>query len=44
MKLTPQQETALAYHCRLACETFHPRFRALHGEISIIVTVNTGYE
>jgi hypothetical protein len=44
--MTPAQETALAYHCRLAGETVHPRFgRAdFKAGLSAIVTVNSGYE
>jgi hypothetical protein len=43
--MTPLQETALAYHCRLAIETMHPRFasRLIGGETAIL-TVNSGYE
>lgn len=42
--MTPAQETALAYHCRLACETTNPRFREIIGRVSKILTVNSGYE
>lgn len=42
--MTPQQQTALAHHCRLASETVHPRFRVLKPCVSVIVTVNSGYE
>lgn len=40
------QGIALAYHCRLATETAHPRFAhlAAGGAISIVLTVNSGYE
>ena len=38
------QRIAIQHHCRLAFETAHPRFCQLHGDISVIVTVNTGYE
>ena len=39
------QQTALAHHCRLSTETMHPRFsRVLPSRISVIVTVNSGYE
>lgn len=37
--------TALANHCRLGIETIHPRFtRRLPSGISIVLTVNSGYE
>jgi hypothetical protein len=42
--MTGQQHRALRYHCRLGCETIHPRFRTLVGTCSLIVTVNSGYE
>jgi hypothetical protein len=39
---------AIAYHCRFAFETAHPRFirvaRHPVGPVSIILTVNSGYE
>lgn len=40
------QKTALDYHCRLACETSHPRFARLvrGGKFTVVVTVNSGYE
>ena len=39
------QQTALDFHCRLATETMHTRFRRLvRGELSVILTVNSGYE
>lgn len=40
------QETALTNHCRLACETAHPRFAYLApGRVaSIVLSVNSGYE
>jgi hypothetical protein len=43
--MTTAQETAIAHHCRLATETYHPRFRRrlLSGE-SVVLTVNSGYE
>jgi hypothetical protein len=39
------QRVALAHHCRLACETVHPRFthRGPRGWI-VRLTVNSGYE
>jgi hypothetical protein len=44
--MTVAQRTALAHHCRLAVETIHPRFGSLHygGRVSIVLTVNSGYE
>ena len=40
-----QQSTAISYHCRLSIETMHPRFaRPLPGGLSVVLTVNTGYE
>jgi hypothetical protein len=45
--MTPAQQTALAYHCRLAVETVHPRFRNWLDpgrRISLVLTVNSGYE
>ncbi len=39
------QQTAITYHCRLSVETMHPRFaRLLPGGLSVVLTVNTGYE
>lgn len=38
------QHTALTYHCRLATETLHPRFRQTRGAFGVILTVNSGYE
>jgi hypothetical protein len=44
--MNDQQRTALRHHCRLACETVHPRFRSVGPDkaYSVIVTVNSGYE
>lgn len=38
------QKTALRHHCRLACETVHPRFRTLYKGYSLVLTVNSGHE
>lgn len=40
------QQTALENHCRLACETTHPRFAHVDEQrhCSIVLTVNSGYE
>jgi hypothetical protein len=42
--MTEAQTTALLYHCRLATETIHPRFRYRLGRYGILLTVNSGYE
>lgn len=43
--MTDRQKIALANHCRLAAETCHPRFFSkLHGRLTLILTVNSGYE
>lgn len=44
--MTESQTTALRHHCRLACETLHPRFRGYRsgGAVGVILTVNSGYE
>lgn len=42
--MNPQQKTAIENPCRFAFETMQPRFRVVHGDASIIVTVNFGYE
>jgi hypothetical protein len=44
MTRTPAQQLALDYHCRLALETLHPRFRQVDGLYNVILTVNSGYE
>jgi hypothetical protein len=39
------QRTAIDRHCRLSIETMHPRFgRALPNGLSVVLTVNSGYE
>lgn len=38
------QKTAIENHCRLAVETMHPRFHWARNGVSIILTVNSGYE
>lgn len=47
-KFQSMHNTTLANHCRFAFETAHPRFIkvAQHpdGKVSIILTVNSGYE
>lgn len=42
--LNYQQETALRNHCRLGFETFHPRFAYVRGNVSIVLSLNSGYE
>lgn len=44
--MTKQQAVALHCHCRLGCETAHPRFASFGpGQAySIVLSVNTGYE
>jgi hypothetical protein len=39
------QQTALDWHCRLAVETLQPRFfRRLPSRLTVVLTVNSGYE
>lgn len=44
--LRGRHKIAVTNHCRLACETLHPQFRASGPGFaySTIVTVNSGYE
>ncbi len=42
--MNKQQQLALKFHCRLACETIHPRFAYRNVGHSIVLTVNSGYE
>jgi len=42
--MTPQQLTAIQHHCRLACETAHPRFGTPLPGGSMVLTINSGYE
>ena len=39
-----QQRIAIENHCRLAFETFHPRFTYIRGSVSIVLSLNSGYE
>jgi hypothetical protein len=40
-----QQRTAIEQHCRLSIETARPEFsRMLIGGLSVVLTVNSGYE
>lgn len=39
------QRAALDWHCRLSVETLHPRFfRKLPSGLTVVLTVNSGYE
>ena len=39
------QAAALTRHCRLSIETMNPAFaRPLTGGLSVVLTVNSGYE
>ena len=42
--MTPQQKTALKYHCRLAGECVNPRFGTSYPLYSLVLTMNSGYE
>lgn len=43
--MNKHQALALDRHCRLAVETMHPRYaRRLPGGLSVVLTVNSGYE
>lgn len=43
--MTAAQRTALDFHCRLATETFHPRFRRVRPDgYGVVLSVNSGYE
>lgn len=37
-------QIALADHCRLAAETIRPRFAYRSGMVTVVLTVNSGYE
>lgn len=44
-QMTEQQTIAITNYCRMGFETVNPKFGWLRiDEISIIVTVNSGYE
>lgn len=44
--MNARQKIAIENHCRFAFETGHPRFVFLvaGGKVSIVLTVNSGYE
>lgn len=44
LRLSPRQRVAIENTCRLPEETTDPRFRALHGWASSILTFNSGFE
>lgn len=45
MIVNRHQEAAIARHCRLSIETMQPRFfRALPSGLTVVLTVNSGYE
>ena len=39
-----QQTIALRRHCRLGGECAHPRFATADAHVSVVLTVNSGYE
>lgn len=39
-----QRDVARRYHCRLAIEMLHPRFAFRCGDLTVVLTVNSGYE
>jgi hypothetical protein len=42
--MNKHQEVAIKDHCRLAGETMQRKFGYVVGNVSIILTVNSGYE
>ena len=38
------QQIALEHHCRLAEETMRPQLRYCYPGVSIVLSVNSGYE
>lgn len=42
--MNKHQEIAITYHCRLAGETVNRKFAYVVGNVSIVLTVNSGYE
>lgn len=44
--MTPEQEIAIANHCRFAFETAQKKFASIiaKGKASLVLTVNSGYE
>jgi hypothetical protein len=41
---TKRQITALAHPCYLAGQILHPRFAWRDGMVTVVLTVNAGYE
>jgi hypothetical protein len=39
-----QHALAIKNHCRFAFETAHPQFHFFRNGLSVILTVNSGYE
>lgn len=44
MDMNKHQEIAIKEHCRLAGETVKHQFAYVIGNVSIVLTVNSGYE
>jgi hypothetical protein len=42
--MTDAQRVAVAHHCRLGGETVHPRFASADRRLTVVLTVNSGYE
>lgn len=44
--MNARQQLAINHHCRFAFETAHPCFAYLtdKGRVSVVLTVNSGYE
>lgn len=42
--MNEHQRIAITNHCRLAVEIFHPILRYMIPGISIVLSVNSGYE
>lgn len=42
--MTPAQTRALEAPCFLAGETIHPQYAWREGHVSVVLTVNAGYE
>jgi hypothetical protein len=40
---TPAQQTAMRYHCRLPEHTTNPRFYRIAGDLSVGLTLDSGY-
>lgn len=42
--MKPHQRFAIHNPCLLACETMNPKFHWVENQVSIILSVNAGYE